>query len=70
MMHFFLQLCDTLNLMPLLDDQDSVTFVLSVGSLKGGGKNRVVKLQVGKLLLFCLVGQFDVVSATHLSSLN
>ena len=39
MVHFFLQLCDSVNLRSLLcDDQESLTLVLCTGSLKGGGK--------------------------------
>ena len=39
---FFLQLHDSQNVRSLLDgDQDSLAIVLSVGSLKGGGKNTV-----------------------------
>ena len=37
---FFLQLCDSQSVRPHVDDNlDSLTLTLSVGSLKGGGKN-------------------------------
>jgi len=43
MIHLFQQLCDSLNLKSLLEDnQESLTLMLSVGSLKGGGKNAVI----------------------------
>lgn len=38
----FLQLCDSQNVRSFLDgDENSLTIVLSPGSLKGGGKNAV-----------------------------
>ena len=40
---FFPQLCDKFLLRPLLNDfDDCLTLTLSVGSLKGGGKNKVL----------------------------
>ena len=41
-MNVFLQLCDSQSLRPLIEDnQGSLTLTLSVGSLKGGGKNKI-----------------------------
>ena len=39
-LNLFLQLCDSQSLRHLVDNQDSLTLTLSVGSLKGGGKNK------------------------------
>lgn len=69
---FFLQLCDSLSLRPLVDDnQDSLTLTLSVGSLKGGGKNikllnaiRLVKY-VGRFASYVNKAAVKPVSSSH-----